>query len=143
MALDDYKQDFSLSYSQFIMKNNVDSSQIDENLRYEKLINVTRVNLPHSQYFYFKDGKLQIIYLSDDKMVKKLWSEFKSISGASTAEKTVRSRAGKTSNQLIFATLGITVSITQDDVHFIEMYPPCSLEYYIEHIYQEPGPFIR
>lgn len=142
MQIQDYNQYFGLSYNEFVIKNNVDSNQIDENVRYEKLMNVTLINL-RDQFFYFKDGKLRMIYISDATLAQKLWSEFKSLLNNAAPEKTVRSRAGKTANQLIFAKQGVTASITKDDVHFIEVYPPCSLEYYLEHIYREPGPFIR
>lgn len=143
MGLNDYKEYFNLSYDQFIKENNIQSSQIHKDVSYEKLTNVTRVNMPDGHDFYFKDGKLKLIYTSDETLTKKLWNEFESITNTNTPEKTVRSRAGKTANQLIFAAQGITVSITKDEVHFIEIYPPCSLEYYIEHIYKEPQPFIR
>jgi hypothetical protein len=76
-------------------------------------------------------------------VTKKIWNEFKSISNSDIAEKTVRSRAGKTSHQLIFATQGITVSLTNDDVDFIEIYAPCSLQEYLEKTYREVQPFIR
>lgn len=143
MQLYDYKQYFGLNYDQFVMKHQVDASQIHENVRYEKLTNVTRVKLQHDQFFYFKAGQLQIIYISYDTLTKKLWSEFQNLSNTNTPEKTVRSRAGKTANQLIFTQQGVTASITNTDVDFLELYPPCSLEYYLEHIYRDPGLFIR
>lgn len=132
-----------MTYSQFITENKIETSEITENVRYEKLTDVTRVDLPQGQYFFFKDDRLQMIYVSDDTLAKKLWSEFKRVANTGTPEKTVRSRAGKTSNQLIFANHGITASINKEDVDFIEIYPACTLEYYLGHIYREPGPFIR
>lgn len=141
MQIHDYKQYFKLDYNQFVRENKVNSRQISKNVRYEKLTDVTRVNLHDDQFFFFKDGRLQLIYISDDELVNKLWGEFKNLS--TTPEKTVRSRAGKTANQYIFANEGITLSTTNDDVHFMEIYPPCALEYYLEHVYQDPGLFIR
>jgi len=143
MKLDDYKKCFNLSYDQFIATNNIHSGQIHENVRYEKIPDVRRVDLADNHFFFFKDGKLKIIYISDEGSTKKIWGEFKSTTNINAPEKTARSRAGKTSYQLIFAGQGITASITHDDVDFIEIYPPCSLQAYLEKIYREPGPFIR
>lgn len=142
MKLEVYRQYFSMSYTQFLAEHNMPDSQVHENVGYEKLVNVTRVSLPEGPNLYFKGDRLLLIYVSEDTLADRLWSEFKSIANAAEPE-TVRSRAGKTSNQLIFASQGVTVSITKDVVHFIEIYPACSLEYYLEHIYEEPGPFIR
>ncbi|MBT1705129.1 hypothetical protein [Chryseosolibacter indicus] len=141
MGLNDYQDYFTLSYDQFITENDVQSSQIHKDVSYEKITSVTRVSLGDGKNFYFKEGKLKLIYISRDTLTKKLWNEFKSITN--TSEKRVRSRAGKTANQLIFAAHGITASVTKDEVNFIEIYPPCSLEYYLENIYKEPRPFIR
>lgn len=143
MKPDDYRQYFSMSYDEFIAKNNVEHSQVHGNVGYEKLANVTRVDLRDGEYFFFKEKTLQIVYVSDETLVSNIWNEFKSTVDSTRPEKMVRSRAGKTSNQLIFAAKGFTVSLTKDEVHFIEIYPPCSLDHYLEHIYQEVAPFIR
>ena len=143
MELSTYKKYFALSYDQFVELNKSHISKIVEDVRYEKINDVTRVDLPDNQFFFFNDGLLKMIYISGETVVNKVWNEFKSTADVSVPEKRVRSRAGKTSNQLIFAAKGFTVSITHNDVNFIELYPPCSLEDYLEKIYIEPGPFIR
>jgi hypothetical protein len=94
------------------------------------------------QFFFFQNGTLRVIYISDDVLAKKLWDEFNS-SARQVPDETVRSRAGKTSNQLIFAGKGITASINKGVVDFIEIYPPCTLQDYLENIYHEPQRFIR
>lgn len=143
MKLDDYKTYFNLSYNQFITQHNIAGSQINENVSYEKIKDVSRVDLDDNQFFFFKDNKLKVIYISDDTLAKKIWNEFKNTTDTYIPDETVRSRAGKTSNQLIFAGKGITASINHGEVDFIEIYPPCSLQDYLENIYREPGAFIR
>ncbi|HEY5745495.1 MAG TPA: hypothetical protein VIU12_05445 [Chryseolinea sp.] len=143
MQLNDYKKCFILSYDQFITENKILSNQIYKNVRYEKMEDVCRVNLPDNQFFFFKDGKLKMIYISGDALAKKIWGEFNSTTKIKSPEKTVPSRAGKTSNQVIFAQQGITASLANDDVDFIELYPPCALHDYLENIYREQQPFIR
>jgi hypothetical protein len=143
MKLNDYKKSFDLNFDQFIALHNVQGNQIHKNLRYEKIVDTTRVDLGDNLFFLFKDGKLKMIYTSDETQAKKIWDEFKGITNTHTPEKSVRSRAGKTSNQLIFASQGIAASIAHGDVDYLEIFPPCALQDYLDKIYQEPQKFIR
>ncbi len=143
MNLQEYRQSFNTEYHEFIRINNVAANQIHENLRYEKLINVTRIDLPDNRLFFFRDGRLQIIYISGEESVSELWNEIKHSVNIDMPENMVRSRAGKTANQLIFASNGFTASVNKNEVHFIEIYPPCSVDQYMDSIYEEPSPFIR
>ncbi len=143
MKLNDYKNWFTYSDDEFIVQNEIDRSQVEENVRYEKITQVTRVHGPNEEFLFFKDGTLRIIYISSEILCEGLWREFKKSFDTSAPEKMVRSRAGKPSNQLIFAKLGFTVSLKGDNVDFIEIYPPCSLEDYLDNVYREPGLFIR
>ena len=108
-----------------------------------KITDVVRVDLGDNKFVFFKDGVLKMIYISNDALADKLWKEFKNATKESAPERTVRSRAGKTSNQEIFSAQGITASIARDEVDFIEIYPPCSLQDYLDKIYREPHKFIR
>lgn len=142
MKLSDYQKYFSLSYDEFIAQNNIRHNQVHEHLRYEKITDAIRVDVIDYQHFFFQRGSLKMIYISDDALAKAIWDEFIS-SALELPEDTVRSRAGKTSNQVIFAGHGITASVNKGEVDFIEIYPPCSLQDYLENIYQQPQPFIR
>lgn len=142
MNLGDYRKCFDLSYEQFLAQNNVRASQIEEDVSYEKVTGVARVELGNGQFFFFKDGKLKVIYTSDEVVASKLWNEFLA-NADNTPEQVARSRAGKTSNQLIFAGHGITASTTRGEVDFIEIYAPCSLQNYLENIYRDVPKFIR
>jgi len=143
MELSGYKRCFSSSYDQFIVGNNVEANHIAQHVKYEKLVDVTRVDVSESEFFFFKEGALQIIYISNGIVASKLWRECKDLFDVDEPEKRVRSRAGKTSNQLIFAHQGVTVSMSQSDIDFIEIYPSCSLQEYLDGVYREPGLFIR
>lgn len=142
MNLSDYQKCFSLGYNEFIAKYNIAGNRIHKNVRYEKITGACRVDILDRECFFFQDGILRVIYISNEVLVQKLWNEFKSFT-QQTPDETVRSRAGKTSNQLIFAGKGITASINKDVVDFIEIYPPCTLHDYLENIYEEPQRFIR
>jgi hypothetical protein len=143
MNLSDYKEYLNLSYDQFIAQLKIQSNQVHESLQYEKITDVVRVDLGDNKFVFFKDGVLKMIYISNDALADKLWKEFKNATKESAPERTVRSRAGKTSNQEIFSAQGITASIARDEVDFIEIYPPCSLQDYLDKIYREPHKFIR
>lgn len=143
MTLDDYRRLLGLEYEQFVMEYNITSSQIHPDVRYEKIVDVTRVDLAKNQAFFFKDGTLKIIYISDDGVSQRLWKTFMEIVNADSPDAVLRSRAGKTSNQLVFAGEGITVSVHGDDVDFLELYAPCTLAVYQSEVYQARGPFIR
>lgn len=142
MSIVDYQRNFALTFDQFIAHHNIQSNQVHKNVRYEKIKNATRVDLANAQHFFFYEGQLKMVYISDEVLAKNVWHEFKSTASVDKHE-TIRSRAGKTSNQLVFAEQGITVSINKTDVDFIEIYPPCTLQAYFDNIYREVGPFIR
>ena len=143
MTWNDYKRCLTLRYDQFIAEYQIGHNQIDKDVRYEKIADVDRLQLGDDQYFYFKGGELKLIYLSEGKLATKTWDEFKNSARARASETVVRSRAGKTANQVVFAEQGITASVQGNDVNFIEIYPPQSLEDYLATIYREPKPFIR
>ena len=143
MTLDEYKKCFNLTFDQFITLNKIGSGQINENVSYEKLANMTGIDLGQNQYFFFKGNQLEMIYISDNELTTRLWNEFKSTTNVDVPDETVRSRAGKTSNQNIFPTQGIASSIARDRIDFIEIFRPCTLADYLSTIYFEPQRFIR
>jgi len=141
MKLEEYQKYFSVALNEFTWLNEISADHIHEDVRYEKITDVTRVDRAENESFFFKDGKLKVIYISNEALVNNVWNQFKLTN--TTPEETVRSRAGKASNQLIFATQGLTISVTKDEVHFVEIYHPCTVEEYVENIYREPAKFIR
>jgi len=144
MTLGEYRSNFSLTWHQFIAHHNVQPNQILEDVRYEKIIPATRVQLSSKdEYFFFRDNELMLIYISDSALTQQLWAEFKEAGNAGMPAERLRSRAGKTSNQNIFPEQGFTVSMHHDEVDFIEIYAPQSLDEYVANIYREPGLFKR
>lgn len=142
MTLIDYQKCFASSLDEFLAQHHIPRSKVKEHLRYEKIMDVSRVDLGANQFFFFQEGNLRMIYISDKALSNRLWNEFTSTT-KSSAHETVRSRAGKTSNQIIYAGHGISASMTHDEVDFLEIYPPCSLKEYLDTVYQEVGAFIR
>lgn len=143
MTLDDFQKYFDTSYAEFVAKEAIQDNQIQEDTGYEKLTGLTRVELEDGKHFFFKENRLQLIYISGGELPREIWNELLADPTKSEPGARVRSRAGKTANQLIFASRGITVSVAKDEIHFIEIYPPCSVKSYLESIYEEPSAFIR
>lgn len=143
MKLTKYKKWFTLNYDEFMAAYSSDDTEVEENVRYEKIVPVTRVTGPDGEFCFFSNGILRMIYISGDTLMENIWHEFQNSRDARAEEKIVRSRAGKKANQYLFASQGFAASITGDNVDFVEIYPPCSLEQYLDEVYNEPGPFIR
>jgi hypothetical protein len=54
-----------------------------------------------------------------------------------------RGRSSTTANQYVQAERGVAYSEDGDEVEFVEVFPPRSLEAYLEDIYRDPGEFIN
>lgn len=143
MTLSEYRKCFNLSLEEFIARYEIKESQIEDNVEYQKIEGVTRIEVLENEYFFFQGEKLKIVYISDEQIAQNTWVAFKASTKADASEKTVRSRAGKTSNQEIFASKGFAASIKRDEVDFVEVFEPCSLREYLENVYEEVGKFIR
>lgn len=55
----------------------------------------------------------------------------------------LRSRAGKKATMRVWPEEGVAVSADAQGVHFVELFPPTTLEEYEREIYEEPPRFIR
>jgi hypothetical protein len=143
MTLDDYRKYFALSFDQFTAEHNIHDRQVIRNVAYEGIVPADRIDLQDGGFLFFQDGELKMIYLSEGAVAQKIWLEFKSSPQAKTPCETLRSRAGKTSNQLVFADGGISASMHGDTVDFIEIYPPQPHQRYLKNVYRDRGPFIR
>lgn len=109
-------------------------------LQYEGLKGVTMAHNPerHPGRFYFRDGRLAMLYVANPGL------------DAGTLERDLgepdvmlRSRAGKGYAHHVYADRGVAYSSKGDDVAFIELFPPTSVERYEQEIYEDPGAFTR
>jgi len=143
MTLSECQSCFSLSYHQFIAQYNIEASQIVGNVAYEKLKQLSRIAFDN-RYYFFNGSDLKLIYTSNGLLANELWIEFKAANNNNIVPSiTLRSRAGKTARQEVYAGQGFTISITGDDIHFIEIYRSMSPDEYLDEIYRVVGPFIR
>jgi hypothetical protein len=90
---------------------------------------------------YLKDRKVELVYLGDEATARISASSLEDELKGSPARR--RSRAGKQASTYIHADDGVAYSAEGNEVHFIEVFQPCTLEEYEAQIYREPPDFIR
>ena len=142
--LDEHLALMNLSMEEVIQKFSIPKKDIDNNANYEKLSKLTLLknNKFHPGYFYFKDGKLVMLYIGKNDQLEKLDPK---VLQDNLVEKgiSLRSRAGKTFNHYVYPEKGVAFSADSRSVRFIELFPPTSLEAYKVEIYEDVPPFIK
>ncbi|EGC39677.1 hypothetical protein DICPUDRAFT_147540 [Dictyostelium purpureum] len=141
--LENYRKELTLTYDQFIAQHQVKENQIVNDVGYEKMIQLKRIDMNSDEHFFFKDNMMKIIYLTNNKLVGIIWSEFIQSIHKNDQGEIVGSRASKIANHIIYAKNGIAASIEGDNVIFIEFFPPQSLQEYLSGIYKKPLSFRR
>lgn len=116
------------------------ADKVESGLRYEGMSDLTLAHdaAAHPGYFYFRDGQPVMVYVEDtDLDAESLRAEL------GEPEATLRSRAGKGYAHRVFPGRGIAYSSKGNDVAFVEVFPPVSLEQYEREVYEDPGEFTR
>lgn len=142
-SLDSYVALASLDKDQLIARLGARSEHLREGAAYEKATGLTEIYKPDANpaRFYFRGDQLVVIYLSDRGVLDQLdGGKLEAELGAPADS--LRSRAGKRSELLVYPDKGIAVSMG-DELDFIEIFPPTTLDAYQSAIYSEPGPFIK
>jgi hypothetical protein len=120
------------------------AGEIHEGVKYEGLAGVTQ--------YYNRDVLPARIYVRADRVDMVYVPSGPALAGvtcydldAEAGGKPVsfRSRAGKEYVHYAHTEQGLAYSAKGDDVRFVEVFPPCSLDAYEREIYRDPGPFIR
>lgn len=114
-----------------------------QNVRYEGLKNLTRVNLNSDifkYYFFDKNGKCVLIYIHNEDDLNSL--SVKNIAEIyGKPEEVLKSRAGKRANHYVYAKNGFAFSVLNDKIAFFEVFPDSTLEDYKKCIYIKPPIF--
>jgi hypothetical protein len=129
-----------LTFDEAAQRLDLSDDNVEDGLQYEGLKGMTMAHNPerHPGRFYFRDGRLAMLYVAKPDV------------DAGTLERelgepdvTLRSRAGKGYAHHVYADRGIAYSSRGDDVAFVELFSPTSVERYEQEIYEDPGAFIR
>lgn len=118
-------------------KFNIEESDLDHEVGYQKLKNLTRVRkeklLPG--HFYYYGNSVSIIYVNDRTVLDTL--EMETIYNRYGRGEILPSRMGKNSRLHLYASHGFAVSEHEDKVDFMELFPPTTIEQYKENVYLE------
>lgn len=118
----------------------IGADKVESGLRYEGMSDLTLAHDPgaHPGYFYFRGGRPVMVYVEDAGIdTESLRAEL------GEPEATLRSRAGKGYVHRVYPGRGIAYSSKADDVAFVEVFPPTSLDRYESEIYEDPGEFTK
>jgi hypothetical protein len=134
----------NLSMEEIRRQFSISEENIEHNVKYEKLTQLTKLHNQnyHPGHFYFRDGKLVILYIGKNEQLEALDPKFLQNKFAEEGIR-LRSRSGKTFNHYVYPEKGAAFSADSHSVRFIEIFPPTSLEAYKAEIYEEPQPFIK
>ena len=92
---------------------------------------------------YFLDNRFALFYIEDlaDELSQLTPKSLQRHLGGE-GEK-LRSRAGKRCMQHVYPERGVAFSACDDEVNFLEIFPPTTLDEYRRTLYQEPPRFVR
>lgn len=92
-------------------------------------------------WVYLRDGRVRLVYASDDALEGLTTDQLEAeLSGA---PEILASRAAKAAALYVHPGDGVAYSADDERVHFVEVFPPCTLAEYRDEVYIEPGPWIR
>ncbi|MGB1206179.1 MAG: hypothetical protein ACPG5B_11065 [Chitinophagales bacterium] len=132
----------NLSETELLTKLEIKPTHIENNLQYEKIKNVTCYHNPdvHQGHFYVKNGEIQMIYISNEKVLKSLsFNDLQQQYGP--AEQDLRSRVAKYVQQYVYPEIGLAYTADDEKIYFIEIFPKTTMENYLATIYETPPIF--
>lgn len=93
--------------------------------------------------FYFRDEQFVLFYVDEmsDELEEMSLSALLDYLGEPTA--VLRARSGKRHRQYVYAEMGIALAGVDDEIAFLEIFPPKTLADYKAELYVEPPRFIR
>ncbi len=138
--LDTWMNMRNLNRQEIMQKLSAGQEHVQFNLKYEKLAPVDKIHNPekHPGHFYFQGDRLVMLYVGQGEEIGHLKMSRLIKKFGQPVE--LDSRAGKFPHY-VFPKKGFACSADGEQILFIEIFPPCTLEYYLEHIYEQPIPF--
>jgi hypothetical protein len=117
-----------------------DEADIDDGYSYQSMRGLSVLSLPdHFGARVFLDGDAVVMVSVPDPSVDD--DDVRSLMGDDVVE--LRSRQGKRAMIELDAQRGVAFSRDDDEVGFVEMFPPTTVEDYRERIWFDPGDFIK
>lgn len=120
------------------------AGETHEGVQYEGIVGVTQYYNPDAfaGRVYVRGDRVEIVYVpSGPALAGVTRADLDAPAGGEPAA--LRSRAGKEYVHYAHPEQGLAYSAEGDDVLFVEVFRPRSLEAYEAEIYRDPGPFTR
>jgi len=122
----------------------MDDAHIDRNASYGKLDALTELHdtKKHPARFYFDGDAPLLIYVDEPVALARCdATELVERLGKPAAE--LRSRAGKTFTHYVYPAAGIAFSAHRQEIAYVEVFAPGTLQDYLDRIYVDPGAFTK
>lgn len=133
-----------LSEARLRERLDVENGQVQEDVRYERLEGVTQLYNPEAfaGRVYIRGGRVEMIYVPNGPaLADASLNDLRR--GLRSKPKELRSRAGKEFTHVVYPEDGLAFSVADDDLRFVEVFPPRSFQDYKAQIYRDPGAFVR
>lgn len=133
-----------LSRDELVRRLRIKPVHIDEDRAYERLTGVAHLHNPEVSpaHFYADDTRIVMIYVSDQSILSETTS--RTLTDAlGDSDAVLRSRQCKRCNLHVYPNRGIAFSSDGDDIGFLEIFQPMTLEEYKQTIYREPPNFTK
>ncbi len=132
-----------LSEEQLRGRFQIDGGEVHADRSYEGLQHVTQYYNPKvfPARVYARDGRVHMVYVPSGPALEGLTpSGLAAQLGSEAAQ--MRSRAGKEFVHFVHAEQGVAYSGDDQEIIFLEVFPPRSLQTYLAEVYRAPGPFV-
>jgi hypothetical protein len=140
--LDAWRMVLGLSLEQ--VQGVFEPDEVIEDGEYQGLVGVTIVRAgercPGS--LYLADGRVVLMYVGRVERWPQVTPEAL-FDVLGEPDEQLRSRAGRGHTQYLYGAAGIAFSAADDEVDFVEVFPPVTTADYLAQVYEEPPPFIR
>ena len=122
----------------------IGDAHVDRNASYGKLRPLTELHdaRKHPARFYF-DGETPVLVYADDPAALARCDAADLVERLGKPAAELRSRAGKTFTHYVYPAVGIAYSAHRQDIAYVEVFAPCSLQDYLDRIYVDPGAFTK
>lgn len=121
-----------------------DALQVDTGVSYQGLEGVVHLHNPSVSgvHLYCREERLRLLYLSDPGALEGLDVEALGRRFGSAGH-LLASRAGPEARLVVYPEAGVAWSMGPSGLHFLEAFPPTTLEGYQQEIYRRPGRALR